>query len=120
MSSQNARKGNDHSENEEDDNFLQVKAHHNEITGDLSEMTINVDQLYISWNISIFNKLLQFFFYSSEQGDAPTVATGEKKPLKINFNMNRFYLYCFHEETQLIGLVKLHFIEIRFYQNPNE
>lgn len=57
-----------------------------------------MDQLYISWNIHIFNKILRFFFYSAEMNENLTPLTAKKSPLVVKFNMQKFYLYCFHDE----------------------
>lgn len=92
---------------------------YNHITGELSEIAIKVDQVYISWNVPIFNKLLKFFFYKAEMADAPTAPSTKKKSLQIKFNMQKFYLYCFHDE-ELIALVKLNYITIDYSQNNVE
>jgi hypothetical protein len=104
---------------EGEDNFLEVKVLYNNITGELNEINIAVDQLYISWNIHTFNKILKFFFYKSEVADVPTAPSTLKRSLSINFNMKRFYLYCFHDE-ELIALLKLHEITINYSQSNVE
>ena len=91
---------------------MNLKASFSDITGELTHADITIDQLYISWDISIFTKILSFFFYRYEADDAPSVANPDKKVLSISFKMNRFYLYCFHDETELLALFKFHFINI--------
>lgn len=96
-----------------------MKVFYNNITGELNEVEIKVDQLYISWNVFTFNKILKFFFYNASMGDAPTAPSTQKRKLSIKFNMQKFYVYCFHDE-ELIALLKVYFLTIDYSQSNIE
>ena len=66
-------------------NFLEVKVDFNSITNQLSDISVDIDKFFIAWKVDLITKILAFFFYSSEVGDAPTPYTVEKRTLGIKF-----------------------------------
>jgi len=85
----------------------------------LSDITVDIDKFFLAWKVDLITKILTFFFYSSEVGDAPTPSTIEKRTLGVKFEMNRFYCYAY-QGKELAGLIKLHGATIEYYQSNIE
>ena len=53
--------------------------------------------MFVAWKVELFTKILLYFFYEEEAGDAPSPINYNKRQLVVNIYFEKFTFYAFFD-----------------------
>lgn len=100
-------------------NFLEIRFIFNQFTEELERIKIDVDKLFVAWKVELFTKILLYFFFEEEAGDAPSPVSYNKKQLEVLMKFQQLTFYAYFNQ-QLIAHGNLIDIAVLYAQNNIE